>query len=257
MFASKRSLAGWSVIVLCVGAGLFLVSCKYFTPQDVALMPPEIQGAEYVGMETCRTCHPKEYREFPGAPHAAFAVAEKPDAEQFAGEGCESCHGPGSLHVETRGDVSKIVKGDWKTCVRCHLTQRTKFQSRFHHPVPEGRLSCTDCHDPHQGREPVRWAEDLNETCFECHPDKKGPWAFPHDAVTEDGCTACHNPHGTNVDKMLVAEVETLCLRCHNQSDHPTIGGMGAHAFFIGRGGCHNCHKGIHGSNFSKHLRHE
>lgn len=261
MVKGKLSV-GAALLLLCIAAGMLVGCWEMFKPGIVAILPAQIPGAEYVGMETCGTCHKDEIREFPGAPHAAFTLAEDTLTEEvFSGEGCEACHGPGSLHVtsQPRGDKTKIIKGDWKICVQCHMDVKAKFRMRFHHPVPEGRLSCPSCHNPHKGMRAVRWAEKVNETCFKCHPDKKGPWTYPHEAVTEDGCVSCHEPHGTNVDKMLISSVDILCLRCHVQSNHPRIGNRN-HAGYLGpptRGGCHNCHKGIHGSNFSKHLRHE
>ena len=257
MFKKKGSPIGWLTVPVLVAGGILIASCALFQHEGLIISPVTIPGASYVGMETCKMCHAKEIAEFRGAPHADFAVVESlEDDETPTGEGCESCHGPGSLHVEGRGDKSKILKGDYRTCLSCHLDKKAKFNMRYHHPVPEGRMSCTACHDPHKGGNPVHRVQEQNRTCFSCHPDKRGPWAFPHEAVTEDGCGVCHDPHGSSVDKLLTANVLNLCLKCHFQSDHPDIGGHG-HASSLGRGGCTNCHMGIHGSNFSRSLRHE
>lgn len=266
MFKKKVSVAV-SLIIPILGvsaAGMFLPSCNRFKSTGALILPLSVPGAKYVGMDTCIGCHKKQGREFPGAPHAAFAILDEGvDAdgkEIHTGEGCESCHGPGSLHVA--GDKSKILKGDWKVCVTCHMDVAAKFQRRYHHPVKEGRMSCTACHDPHTGRRPVFLTEARNKTCFECHPDKRGPWAFNHDAVTEDGCSACHDPHGSNIDKMLNASMPNLCLKCHYEAvNHPKIGrythGKSSQTPWYLLRGCNNCHRGIHGSNFSKSLRHE
>lgn len=258
MFAGRASWGLLSIVVLCAVVTASLVSCDYFVPQEVPLLPPEIPGAEYVGMQVCAGCHTDEAREFRGAPHATVAVREADDEEVYSGEGCESCHGPGSLHVEARGNKTKIVKGDWNTCVRCHSDVGMRLRMRYRHPVAEGRMSCSSCHDPHKGMRAVREVEQINETCFGCHPDKKGPWTFTHEAVTEDGCTVCHNPHGTNVEKMLVADGLVLCLRCHVQANHPRIG-TSNHRNRLPEGGCASlgCHTAVHGSNFSQHLRTE
>jgi predicted CXXCH cytochrome family protein len=255
---SSRPLARWLGIGGCLIGVVVLASCSLFQHQDAVMAPPTIPGAEYVGTETCIVCHTKQAGDFRGAVHAAFYLPEGVNAkgeEVHRGEGCESCHGPGSLHIAGRGDKSKIVKGDWRTCTGCHLEKAAKLHSRFHHPIAEGRMSCTACHDPHSARRPVFRTEENNNKCFECHPDKKGPWTFTHDAVTEDGCTACHDPHGSNVDKMLVANPLNLCLRCHfDITTYPSIG-THDHKDDLPRGGCENCHRGIHGSNFSQHLR--
>lgn len=253
----KSSVVSWLVVALGAVGGLWLASCSTMT-RDVTLAsiePATIPGAEYIGSDSCAMCHPGESRGFEGEPHAAFK-ATKGDAK--VGEGCEACHGPGSLHVQAQ-DGSKILKGNYKRCFSCHLDKKHKFNLQYHHPVEEGHVSCTDCHDPHSSQQPVQRAQKINDTCFECHPDIEGPWTFPHQAVEEDGCTVCHDPHGANLDKMLVADSPNLCLRCHFQvhgegeigdRDHS---GAPLHAI---TSGCTNCHQAVHGSNFSVHLRH-
>ncbi len=65
--------------------------------QDQDRAKPQVQskpaspGAEYVGSDTCLTCHEAVYKnQFEQTPH--FQTVKK-------GHGCESCHGPGSEHV--------------------------------------------------------------------------------------------------------------------------------------------------------------
>ena len=38
-----------------------------------------------------------------------------------------------------------------ETCFQCHLEVRAGFQLPHHHPVLEGKMSCSDCHKPHKG----------------------------------------------------------------------------------------------------------
>jgi predicted CXXCH cytochrome family protein len=261
MFANRKAMpvASLLVVLLCVGAGVFLASCDRLFKSNgptpaVALIP----GAEFVGQDKCEVCHVKQAGEFRGATHASFTVFMKdPDDKRNIGEGCESCHGPGSLHIESRGDKSKIIRTDWRTCTACHLEKRTALMKRYHHPIEEGRMTCSDCHDPHKGMKPVWRAEEINKTCYECHPDLRGPWVFQHDAVTQEGCVKCHDPHGTDIRMMLVADVAQVCLQCHfDRKQHPGIGDF-AHPNASGRflkQGCTACHPGIHGSNFSHYL---
>ena len=67
--------------------------------------------------------------------------------------GCESCHGPGSLHVKAGGGAGTIInpRKSPDTCFQCHLEVRAAFQLPHHHPVLEGKMSCSDCHEPHKG----------------------------------------------------------------------------------------------------------
>ena len=60
------------------------------------------KGTQYVGADTCKTCHEDLYKQnFENTPHFKTTLLD--------GHGCESCHGPGSAHVEGGGDISKII----------------------------------------------------------------------------------------------------------------------------------------------------
>jgi hypothetical protein len=63
--------------------------------------------------------------------------------------GCESCHGPGSLHAKAGGGRDNIVNPNSspETCFQCHLDKRGEFSLRNAHPVLSGKMSCSDCHD--------------------------------------------------------------------------------------------------------------
>ncbi|MBI2885154.1 MAG: hypothetical protein HYY15_03160 [Candidatus Omnitrophica bacterium] len=182
--------------------------------------------------------------------------------EDVKAQGCETCHGPGSLHVDAGGGrgVGGIINPskDPSTCFACHLDKKAEFRLPHHHPVVEGKMSCTDCHSPHSPD--VRpWSatslKDINETCFKCHKDQRGPFVNEHEALRE-GCTTCHKVHGSIHEKMLLARDANLCLRCHTQTNFPTIGGSG-HASRLNQGTCFSagCHTAVHGSNFDEHLR--
>jgi len=57
----------------------------------------QIPGATPVGADTCTTCHADVAANFRHAFHAQQGLE------------CEECHGPGSLHVQGGGDISKII----------------------------------------------------------------------------------------------------------------------------------------------------
>jgi predicted CXXCH cytochrome family protein len=213
---------------------------------------------EYVGSETCADCHEEDVKEFRFSPHARVAI---PGEGNEKIEGCEMCHGPGSLHVDAGGGRGVHIvnpKKDPSACFQCHSDLKFQFQMPYRHPVLEGKMSCSDCHSPH-GEEVRPWSatsiKDVNEACFKCHKDQQGPFAFEHEAVRE-GCATCHSVHGSMNDKMLVARDSNLCMRCHTQADFPAMG-FGSHATRIRSGTCFSagCHTGVHGSNFDDHLR--
>ena len=219
---------------------------------------PTIEGAEYVGSETCSACHDKQWKEFKLSTHSRIAIPGETAKEV---EGCEMCHGPGSKHVEAGGGRGKFIVNPNESpeaCFACHMDKKAEFRLPHHHPVLEGKMSCTACHDAH-GEEVRPWTatslKDVNEACFKCHTDKRGPFVWEHEVVRE-GCTTCHKVHGSINDKMLVARDSNLCLRCHTQMDFPTIGRV-AHGARLPQGTCFSagCHTAVHGSNFDEHLR--
>ncbi len=223
----------------------------------ISLQTLTAQNATYVGSESCSACHEKEDKEFRMSTHARITSAP---GDQRELQGCEMCHGPASLHVDSGGEKGTILnpKSSTETCFSCHIDKRAEFSLPFHHPVLEGKMECTDCHSPH-GPDARPWSaaslNHVNEACLECHKDQQGPFVWEHEAVRE-GCTTCHQVHGSIHQKMLVARDSNLCLRCHTQMNFPTIGRSG-HGGRLPQGTCFSagCHTAVHGSNFDDHLR--
>jgi DmsE family decaheme c-type cytochrome len=230
-------------------------------------VPDEVAGAEFVGNETCAMCHEEIVRGFHDATHAALAVRGPAEATV----GCESCHGPGSLHFESGGEVDQIVnpRSNPETCYDCHGDVRGHFSLPNSHPVSVGplgmrpaRMACGDCHDPHTGSAAafnVGPGDSPNAGCTECHTAQRGPFVFEHEAMRE-GCTACHAAHGSLNEAMLTESNATLCLKCHAQEQtRPGVVAIGGqdHSFFLSQGTCFSagCHEAVHGSQVSSSLR--
>src|SRR5262245_19226774 len=98
----KHSAAGWRGLAAVAGLAVLLVaviSCQTVNRSVVVL--PDVPGAKYIGSKECEQCHEEIYRGFQTADHARL-VAEGPNA---LNAGCESCHGPCSLHSESGGEV--------------------------------------------------------------------------------------------------------------------------------------------------------
>ena len=259
----KRTLALAMIAGLPVGAIIFLISCS--TTPDAVMVPLEIPGAHYVGNQACADCHKEIVQKFPASPHARVHFE---NAAMTGQTGCESCHGPGSKHIESGGAAKFIInpRNDPASCFQCHLDVHAEFNLPQHHPVIEGHMSCVQCHDPHGG-DIFKPAGGLamarqNESCAQCHRDQTRPFVFEHAALRE-GCATCHNPHGSINQKMLVESDPNLCLRCHAQvqganvpAGHIYIGNTD-HTTFLQMGTCWNagCHTAVHGSNVDPRLR--
>ncbi|OHE82355.1 MAG: hypothetical protein A2107_02190 [Verrucomicrobia bacterium GWF2_62_7] len=226
--------------------------------EHVAVVPPMIPGAKYVGDEMCATCHEKVAHDFKRTSHGMRVLKEKGETK-----GCESCHGPGSLHAEADGAKGKILKGNWEMCYSCHQRVRSEFALQYHHPIPEGRIGCNDCHTIH-GPVKAGIRTVSKETCYKCHQQIRGPWTFEHEPVEQEDCDVCHNAHGSINNRLLIERDYNLCLKCHYSTAQFQAVGHYAHRRALNPssvpgGGrystCLGCHRGVHGSNFSKELR--
>ena len=195
----------------------------------------------------CLDCHQlmPEISAFPHSAHGRSNVS------------CVSCH---QVHPqESQFGLLKTEKND--LCVSCHQGTRAEFQKPYHHPVLEGAMNCTDCHNPHrEDRRPLRRMVLAGEEgCVACHSDKKGPFVFEHLPLKVNDCQSCHQPHGSVNPKMLIrSQVRQVCLECHSMtqgiatSQPPAFHDLRSPRYLD----CTICHREIHGSNgSSKFLR--
>jgi DmsE family decaheme c-type cytochrome len=195
----------------------------------------------------CLSCHQGGDRlHWPGSAHDSQKVA------------CSDCHNAMGRFSATGLLRNASVN---ETCQACHAQQRAEFRKRSHMPVPEGKMSCTDCHGPHgTTTRPLLRADSVNDTCYACHAEKRGPLLWEHAPVRES-CLNCHEAHGSNHDNLLVASRPSLCQQCHNvsvghtatfyradQTLRSALGGGAQSPRMIGRT-CQNCHSQVHGSN--------
>ena len=203
---------------------------------------------------TCLGCHEKDSQ--------ANWHSSAHDRKNVSCTTCHSVHAPKSARAQLK------TRTDSETCFECHKSERAKSLRTSHHPVREGKLGCTSCHNPHDGARPkMLKAESTNELCYTCHTEKRGPFLFEHAPVRED-CASCHDPHGSNHKRLLAQKLPNLCWNCHftgsghfgsgdnlstehgarvappgSPSGFPT-----ANSRFIEKS-CKNCHMNIHGSN--------
>ncbi len=256
--STRHRLLPWVLFAGLSAWGLFVAACV--STERAVVAPPQIAGAQYVGSKACAECHEDTVKRFGTASHARL-VAQGAGLKDTA---CENCHGPGSLHVKAGGGAGTIVNPGKspETCFQCHLDKRGQFSLPHSHPVLAGKMSCGDCHNPHEGDAVAGSGAalaDQNAACVKCHTAQKGPFVFVHNAMKE-GCTSCHNPHGSVNAKMLVARDANLCLRCHLEVGTGAgliMAGGEDHRSRLVSGTCWTtgCHEAVHGSNASQALR--
>ena len=260
------------LVVLILGA----VACR--TVNRAVVMLPEVPGAKYIGSKECEQCHEKIYKDFATADHARLVAA----GTNALNAGCESCHGPSSLHAESGGEtkppfsyaagrpqassfgtrnVLPTARSTETACFTCHPNVRGQFNLPSHHPVPEGNLTCSACHSPHKGSIHVGGGTAMlseSEACLRCHTEQRGPFVFEHQAMRE-GCTICHTPHGSVNAKLLTQRDANLCMKCHFQqvSGGALLIGGADHTTRVQQGTCWSagCHEAVHGSRTTSSLR--
>ena len=187
----------------------------------------------------CLQCHQGGHR-----------IAWQGSAHQVADVACASCH---TIHAPHDRVLDKVTQPE--VCFNCHLQQRADFFKPSNHPVRFGQLGCSDCHASHGGgTSTLLLRPTLNETCYTCHAEKRGPFLWEH-APASENCTLCHTPHGSIHPALLTKRPPLLCQQCHSQIGHPSVarttqGLPDANpSGFLLAGSCTNCHSQVHGSN--------
>jgi len=173
---------------------------------------------------------------------------------------CTACHsihknGPNGLVARKQTDINKL-------CAGCHADVWASYQRPYKHRLPEGAMSCVDCHNPHGSFLPrsIQTVSANEPGCFKCHGDKVGPFTYEHPSVRLEGCMACHQPHGSANPRMLTRpQVRFVCLECHSNlpalTPAATLGTVPP-SFHDLRSprfqNCNLCHQKIHGSYVSR-----
>jgi DmsE family decaheme c-type cytochrome len=187
----------------------------------------------------CLACHENEARiHWQGGVHDRSQVS------------CTNCH---NVHAER--DPVLVKQTQASVCFTCHKEQRAAMLRFSAHPLRTGWMACSACHAPHGSvAEHNLVRNTVNETCYQCHADKRGPFLWEHPPVREN-CAECHTPHGSNNPPMLKVRGPYLCQQCHVAPFHPSTLYSGSNLppnvaadKMLGQQ-CANCHSKIHGSN--------
>lgn len=269
-----------------------------------------MEKGDYLGPKVCNDCHQDKTKTILAGPHGQAADARSP----FGRQGCETCHGPGMLHFDMKGNciismtgrygesvehrneiclschkggermhwISSVHQAEGLVCLSCHSIHqpndvierssqnnvcfschkdiRAQTFNASTHPIQDNKVVCSDCHNVHGSAGPSSLKQlSINENCYTCHAEKRGPFLWEHYPASED-CTLCHRVHGSNHRAMLNKPGPQLCQQCHSAvtragglmhiGNFLDDGGSGAgqSRFIVGMN-CANCHSKVHGSN--------
>jgi DmsE family decaheme c-type cytochrome len=182
-------------------------------------------------------------------------------AHEENNKACTDCH---TAHARKDPVLEKATQA--QRCFTCHVRQRAESFLYSHHPVREGLVVCSGCHNPHGGAGVDNLREfTINQTCYNCHADKRGPMLWEHQPVREN-CLNCHDPHGSNQPRLIKEQLSFLCSSCHSSPANHSGGAFSGGTGFPFRNnrpqlqftfneatntqrGCLNCHSQVHGSN--------
>ena len=148
-------------------------------------------------------------------------VQQYPDAMLRGRIQCESCHGPGSMHVGAANVMAVTL--DAQNCAICHDEGHHLFPAQWrvsNHATLElsggsTRASCGQCHN---GQGFVDYIES-----------GKQPLTHDYSSIVSITCAVCHDPHSaenphqlrtmdatlTNGDVITGAGNGAICMNCH------------------------------------------
>jgi DmsE family decaheme c-type cytochrome len=216
-------------------------------PGELHADSEEVAEIRFPSDADCLACHGTGR-----STHLAWSSSE----HMRAGLLCTDCHNPHNRvpqHVREASAMQSAIlmhaSDTTQLCTSCHPAVASQLNLPSHHPIREGMVDCTDCHDPHESRRLT--LGDRTSLCSSCHQDHAGPWIYEHPPVAED-CTICHSTHGTNSDNLLTTNQPGSCLSCHSVILGHADGEVSTRQHF---NRCTDCHGAVHGSYADPHLR--
>lgn len=202
---------------------LLLAGCRGYVLQhhsDPEL--PVIADAFFIGTDACIPCHGDVHRRYRSSVHAR----SNPATGSTGFRGCESCHGPGSIHAQTKGAPGTIIQfaalspeAGSSVCLQCHEHDAAAQWLGSRHGM--SGIGCTQCHRAHTATS----AEDP-ALCFSCHQEKKSRFLLPsHHPVSEKKmrCSSCHDVHSAERAALKDHQINERCLACHAQYQGPFV----------------------------------
>ena len=236
----SRSPFGQKACETCHGPG----KLHFDTEGDCVIsMTGRYGESVYQRNEICLDCHNDRGR--------IHWLSSAHEVEDLA---CVSCHS-----VHGKDDVIQRASQN-EMCFECHKYIQAETFAASSHPIKDNKVICSDCHNAHGSAGPALLKQfSINENCYTCHAEKRGPFLWEHFPASED-CTLCHRVHGSNHSALLTIPGPQLCQQCHatitgdggrvHVSNFLDFGDVdpGRARFIVGMN-CANCHSKIHGTN--------
>ena len=163
------------------------------------------------GTESCLACHSGEkMRAIAASPHGDSDIPGSPENTH----GCESCHGPGSIHISRahggrgfppliqfgRGQDASPREEQLHACLDCHAQESMgDSQVTFVGSAHDRRtINCSTCHNIHADSDPLSDRETQVATCSRCHRRHLADHPrFEDKSIDFDAlsCSTCHDVH--------------------------------------------------------------
>ena len=198
------------LVILLLLAPLSLVSVQGQNLPDSGQTKRTASYSEK-GAETCLRCHSgPEMRAVQDGPHFNLQNPGAPAVDHY----CESCHGPGSIHVSRahggRGfpPLTEFGRGSDKAprdeqlfaCLQCHEVEGVVRKTIGFLGSPHDRkmINCSTCHTVHAALDPINDRDHQASTCYRCHRKQKTEHPrFEAKSMDIDvlPCSSCHDVH--------------------------------------------------------------
>ncbi|MGI9294541.1 MAG: cytochrome c3 family protein [Pseudomonadales bacterium] len=168
--------------------------------------PPEAQFTTN-GVEGCLACHQGDHLTLMAK--TVHGNSENPYTP-YATHGCESCHGPGSLHSSrARGGVG------FPALITFHRGQESRQVQN---------QACISCHEKDMGElKGMKWKGSLHEmkgmTCNFCHQLHVASNSMKDQQLQKDQCSKCHSSKMETHPKFASSGIEferLPCSTCHD-----------------------------------------
>lgn len=168
------------------------------------------------GTESCLRCHSGDkIKAIQASPHGDGDNPHSPAAQH----GCETCHGPGSIHISRahggrgfppltsfgRGSSSSPREEQLGACLQCHSGNEAGVEDiGFVGSAHDRRtINCSTCHKAHVDPDPMRDRAQQATTCYRCHRRQKEEHPrFEDKAIDFDtlSCWTCHDVHAVQME---------------------------------------------------------